>query len=354
MRNEPLAHHRAWPALDGGAAPMFDVLVRDGVTVLIANWQPLTALFRLLTDRGFRNQLLTRVTDPDVLAFFRGQFGRLSAREQAVQAGAALRRAHLLTFAPELRSSLAQVGRGLDFQDMFEGGRGLLVNLALPEADTRRLWGCLLMVLLEQTALARAARPANERGGHYLIVDEFAEFSAQSETSLTHILRQCRKFGLYLVLAHQGWSQTSYWLRGALANARVKVVFALGRDDAVTVAPTLGRIEPLAVKHAVPDARARDRTHPLFSTPAEQWEAWARAIQELPPRQAFAKRPGGQVAQVRTLDMPDPALDPARLATVEARHLDQHFRPQAAIERELAAQHAPMPATVRVRRLRPG
>src|SRR6266545_1436340 len=53
------AFHRAYPELAHGA-PMFDTLVQDGTKVLITNHLPLTALYRLLTDQPWRNQLLAR------------------------------------------------------------------------------------------------------------------------------------------------------------------------------------------------------------------------------------------------------------------------------------------------------
>src|SRR5581483_9035013 len=51
------AMHRAWPALAGGVAPMFDTLVQNGVKALISNDLPLPALYRFLTDKDYRDRL---------------------------------------------------------------------------------------------------------------------------------------------------------------------------------------------------------------------------------------------------------------------------------------------------------
>jgi hypothetical protein len=116
------AMHRAWPALAGGMAPMFDTLVQDGVKVLISNDLPITGLYSLLTNKGYRERLLQREDDGDVVSFFHDQFDRLSERDRADQAGAALRRAHLLTFAPVLKYSLGQRESVLNFRDIMDRG----------------------------------------------------------------------------------------------------------------------------------------------------------------------------------------------------------------------------------------
>jgi hypothetical protein len=144
--------------------------------------------------------------------FFTERFERWG-REQRLQIESSLRRIFLLSFSPVLRDSLGQRANRLDFHHLLASNASLIVNLALPDGDARKLFGCLLTVGAEQAALARTAVPTDERPGHYLIVDEFGEFSAQSEESLAQILSLCRKFGLYLVLAHQTWGQTSERLR---------------------------------------------------------------------------------------------------------------------------------------------
>ncbi len=330
------ACHRAWPQLAGGAAPMFDTLIQDGVKVLISNHLPLPALYQMLTDKGFRDGLLQREEDTDVVAFFRQQFDRLAPRDQADQAGAALRRAHLLTFSPVLKYSLGQKTSAVDHRAMIIEGHSAVINLALGDAEARRLFGCLLTVFAEQGALSLAdLAPGQREHHHFLILDEFAEFTAQSEESLARILSLCRKFGLSVVMAHQTWSQTSARLRGALQNVGIEVVFRLGREDAEYSARTMGRVNPEAIKHEVPDPYQVEKTHPLFYSLPEQWEAWVRGIQDLRPREAFLRRPNGKVAKMRTLSVPEPKVNPARLQAVEEYYLSNYFRPQQEIESEM-------------------
>ena len=336
------ALRRAWPSLDEGQAPAFENVILASVFVLIVNRLPLTRLQDVLLDAGWREQLLARVEDETVLGFFRGRLARWG-RERALLVESSLRRIFLLAFAPVLRHSLGQEENLLDLRQLMDDGRSLIVNLALPDPDARRLLGCLLTVGFEQAALSRASQPAAERGpDHVLLLDEFAEFASQSATSLARMLALCRKFGLSLALAHQTWSQTSASLQGALQNAGVTISFRLGRADAERAARLFGRVDPLAIKHDVPGS-AQGRVHPLFSPLAEQWETgWVQTLQTLPDRAFLLRRANGAVLRLRTLDVPDPPVTPEALQRVERRYRRRYFRaPSSAASTRGPSQHTP-------------
>jgi hypothetical protein len=329
---------------------MFDTLVQDGAKLLISNGQPLTALFHLLTDTPFREGLFTHETDPDVVAFFRDQYGRLSPKDQADQAGAALRRAHLLTFAPVLKHSLGQPTMALDFRRILDQNQSVIINLSVADAEARRLLGCLITVAAEHGALSRSELPPDARHGrHVLVIDEFSEFTAQSEEALSRMLSQTRKFGLYLAMAHQTWSQASSRLKGALQNVGLEVVFALGREDAEHAAKILGRVDPKSVAQ-----RSEATTEGIGM--GEQWERWVQAIQDLKPRHAFIRPAGSQTTHLRTRPVPDPVVSPELMARIEAAYLRRSFtkpaaRPPAVVPQPSLLPPARQPATHRRRPL---
>jgi hypothetical protein len=70
------------------------------------------------------------------------------------------------------------------------------------------------------------------------------------------MLSLTRKYDLFLVMAHQTWSQASGRLRGALQHVGVETTFRLGREDAQRSAPMLGQVDPLSIKHEVVDSGA--------------------------------------------------------------------------------------------------
>src|SRR3954449_541708 len=261
---------RAWPELSQGA-PTFENILKHSVIALRQNNLPLTALADLLTDTAFRNRCLTQVTDPQVVRFFKMRLDQWG-RDAPVMKESTLNRADLLTLTPLLRHSLGQTENALNFRHILDSGTSVIINLALPYPDARRLMGCLLTVGMEQAALSRANRPAGNRGpSHHLLLDEFSQFTAQSEQSLTRMLSETRKYGLFCVMAHQNWSQADERLRGALQNTGIEFIFKSGRIDAEYSARLLGKVDPFAIKHEVADEKAGERTHPTFLPLMEQW-----------------------------------------------------------------------------------
>jgi hypothetical protein len=223
------AARRAWPELAQGA-PTFENILKHSVIVLRQNGQPLTKLADLLVDKSLREQLLRNVTDEQVLRFFHLRMDNWG-RDEAHMKESTLNRADLLTLSPVLRHSLGSMDNRLSFRELIDSGRSLIVNLALPHHDARHLFGCLLTVGMESAALARADN-LTQRVPHHLVIDEFSQFMAQSETALTRMLSETRKYQLFCVMAHQNWTQASERLKGALQNVGIEMILKSGRMDA--------------------------------------------------------------------------------------------------------------------------
>src|SRR3954463_10030757 len=264
------AARRAWPELPTGA-PTFENILKHSVIVLRQNNQPLTKLADLLVDKDFREQLLRNVTDEQVLRFFHQRMDQWG-RDEAHMKESTLNRADLLTLSPVLRHSLGSSDNRLSFRELIDSGRSLIVNLALPHHDARHLFGCLLTVGMESAALARADN-LTERVPHHLVIDEFSQFMAQSETALTRMLSETRKYGLFCVMAHQNWTQASERLKGALQNVGIEMILKSGRMDAEYSARILGSVDPMKVKHIVEDGKAEERSHPAYLSLPEQWKS---------------------------------------------------------------------------------
>lgn len=328
------AFKRAWPALKGGTATTIETLVKMSSFVLASHGLPLLpCMYYLLTNAAWREHLLRDIHDDLVLAFFRqygSQNGKLPAGIEPT-----LKRIYLLAFAPVLRYSLGQRETVLNFRRILDDNRSVIINLNLPDLEAMRLLGCLVTVSAEVGAKARGAIPAERRHGtHMLFLDEFQNFTAQSEDALSHILEECRKYGLLLCLAHQNWSQIPLELRGAVQNCGIEVVFKLERPDAQESVERLGfPFDPFALKYRP--------THPLrWSAPTyysrvEQRDFYIDAITALAPREAFLKLPHG-LYQMRALAVDDPPIDTATLIAVEQHYMARYFRSQATIEDDIA------------------
>src|SRR3954468_14803422 len=318
------ACRRAWPELATGA-PTFENILKHSVIALRQNRQPLTKLADLLVDKDYREMLLRNVTDEQVDRFFHMRMDNWG-RDEAHMKESTLNRADLLTLSPALRHSLGAAENRLSFRELIDGGRSLIVNLALPHHDARHLFGCLLTVGMESAALARADNLTN-RVPHHLVIDEFSQFMAQSETALTRMLSETRKYGLFCVMAHQNWTQASERFRGALQNVGIEMILKAGRMDAEYSARIMGSVNPMEVKHIVEDEQAEERSHPAYSSLPEQWEKQIQDIQRLRIGEAFVRLSDDSVHKVRTRTLPRMAVSAARLAQVRRTYLERYFVP---------------------------
>jgi hypothetical protein len=318
------AARRAWPELATGA-PTFENILKHSVIALRQNREPLTKLADLLVDKDYREGLLHNVTDEQVVRFFHMRMDQWG-RDEAHMKESTLNRADLLTLSPVLRHSLGAAENRLSFRGLIDSGRSLIVNLSLPHPDARRLFGCLLTVGMESAALSRADN-RSERTPHHLIIDEFSQFMAQSETALTRMLSETRKYQLFCVMAHQNWSQASERLKGALQNVGIEAILKSGRMDAEYSAKILGSVNPMEVKHVVEDEQAEERTHPNYLSLPEQWEYHVQQIQRLRVGEAFIRLMDDTVHKLRTPTLPPLTVSRHKLQAVRDQYLTRYFAP---------------------------
>ena len=327
---------RAWPALADGNAPQFENILLASIPVLIANHLPLTEMTQLLSDRPYRERLLRQVTDPQILSFFHDRFDHWG-REAPLLVESALRRVFLLAYTPALRYSLSQAENLLNFRQLMDQHVSVIYNLGGLDEQTQKLLGCLVTVGYEVAALSRTDMVEGLRTPYHLVLDEFASFSAQSEETLTRVLSLTRKYGLYCTLAHQTFSQLSSRLAGALQNT-IQIAFRVGRDDAMWAAPRFGSFDPLQVKHVVEDEHAETRTHPVFLSVQETYEGWAKALQDLKPREAYI-RLKGKTVKIHTTTVSH-QVEWSEIEQLRAQYAELLLTPRAAPAEQTAEQTA--------------
>lgn len=321
------AMRRAFPSLAGGVAPAFEQILTAGTHVLVEHGLPFPRLRDLLVKPEWRDHLLSTVRDDLVLSFFRDEYDQWTTRERQTNQGSTMRRLFLLLYNPILRHALGATDNLLEYRSILDRNRSLIVNLAVPDPDTKRLLGCLLTVFAEHGALSRADLSPEDRPTtpHFLILDEFHLFVAQSSESLTGMLSETRKYNEFLVLSHQTRGQVPERLQSALQNVEVEVIFRIGRADAEHAAKDVGTVDPLLVKHQQEDEQAAERGHPAFYSLQEQWETHTERLTTQPKRTAIVRHPDGSVTQVRAPHFPDPQCDRAALSKVEEHYLAACF-----------------------------
>jgi hypothetical protein len=314
---------RVWPELK--RAPSFQTLFLASMVVLVQNNLPLTSLHDVLLDSSFREHCLKRVSDPLIL-----QTAARITRMNSQETGSALRRAFLLSFNDLTRLSLGQPDNLLNIRQLMDQGQSLIVNLGnIPDAETRKLIGALLLVQIEQAALSRTDIPPKARRAWTVLIDEWPSFAA-ADGAIGTILDQTRKFGLRLYLAAQATGQVgSERLQAALENCAVNITFGLGRESAVDQSRQIATLDPL-----------RYRADPYTGRPqrvsnSQQFEDLAQDLEHLSPQEAYVKVASAPAVKIKTLTVPDARPDPFELRQVLATYRARYQRPRHDAEARL-------------------
>ena len=215
-----------------------DILGASLLTLARTPGMSLAALPLLLTDAGFRRRILRGVDDPIGLAPFWSAYEAWSEAERAAAIAPVMNKLRPLLLRPELRAVIGQTDGGFDLRRVFTERKILLVNLSkgLLGPETSALLGSLVVALLWQAVLGRAAIPPERRHPVYVYVDEFQDY-LHMPLDFADALAQARGLGVGFVVAHQHLHQLDPSMRaGVLANVQSRIAFRLPSEDARAIA----------------------------------------------------------------------------------------------------------------------
>jgi len=223
-----------------------DVLRAALLTLLRHPGATLTEVPLLLLNQRVRARLTKNLGDPVGLKPFWQEYEAQTEGQRLQMVGPVLNKLRTFLMRPTVRNVLGQSRSTIDLREVIDGGGILLVNLAkgaLGE-ETSRLVGSFVMSRIWQVALARASRPEAWRPDFNLYLDEFHNYLHLPQ-SIDDVLAEARAYRLNLTLANQHLAQLHESTRQAVAsNARTRIVFQCGPDDARQVARDF---EPLTI-----------------------------------------------------------------------------------------------------------
>ena len=189
-------------------------------------------ILRLLSDKYFRQKVISHVQNKQIREFWTKEFDKYPERFKVEAISPIQNKVGAFLSHPLLQKILTRPQKPLSLRKIMDERRILLVNLAKGSIgeDTANLLGSLLISRFDLAALSRADTREEERTDYALYLDEFHNFTTQS---LVLMLSELRKYRLSLVLAHQYLSQLDEGIRDAiLGNVGTVIIFRLGATDA--------------------------------------------------------------------------------------------------------------------------
>jgi len=187
---------------------------------------------RILTDKKFRDEVVTHINDPVVRNFWMVEFANWSGRFATDAVAPVLNKIGAFTANPLVRNIIGQPKSSFNIRQLMDERKILIVNLShgLVGEDNAALLGALLVTKIQIAAMSRADTTAEQRVPFYLYVDEFQNFATESFAT---ILSEARKYGLYLTVANQYIAQMIPKVKNAIfGNVGSIIAFRTSIDDA--------------------------------------------------------------------------------------------------------------------------
>lgn len=233
---------KQWPDRWG---PRMEHLLRQAVLALLD--QPasdMSEIVRLYVDKDFRREVVSRLIDPQLRAFWTVEFPRMNYLTASDGVAPIANKLGAFLANPAVRQSLCEPEKPLRFRRIMDEGQVLLVSLAKGRigADIANVIGGLVMTNLMNAAMSRHDLTQQERRPFFVYADEFHAFTT---ASVADLLSETRKYALGLCASHQHLSQADQAVVDAvIGNAGTLISLRIGAKDAGLISRQFGDIEP--------------------------------------------------------------------------------------------------------------
>jgi type IV secretory pathway TraG/TraD family ATPase VirD4 len=207
--------------------------------------QPATDLrdiMRLFLDRAFRKEVISGLTDPQLLQFWTEEYPAMNYKTAADGLVPIANKLGAFLSHPVVRKAICAPDEPLRFRQIMDEGKVLIVNLAKGRlgSDIANLLGGLVVSSLTHAAFTRDTSSIPRP--FMLYVDEFHNFTTEA---LAETLSETRKYGLSLTLAQQHCQQSSDAVfAGIVGNVGTLIGFRVGALDAGLMARQFATVIP--------------------------------------------------------------------------------------------------------------
>lgn len=287
--------------------PRMDELARNTLVTLSEAKLTLLEVQPLLTNDNFRAYLTKNLSNMEAQKYWYERYDSLSTKMKSQYAEPLLNKTQAFVGDPVIKNIIGQRESSVNFREIMDQGKILLVNLSKGFLkENSLLLGALLLAKIQMAALSRANIRKSARRPWYLYVDEFQNFATDS---FADILSESRKYGLSLVMAHQSLSQLNKFLRSSIfSNVLTQLYFAVSREDARILASEIS---------------------------IENNKNITAELIEQETRRAYIKIRGQIPMTVKTPYIPDPYYNEEKMYTIKGKILKSCCRTTSDITKEI-------------------
>ena len=213
--------------------PRLEYILRNTILALLEYPEAtLLGVLRMLSDEGYRTEVVSKINDPVIKAYWENEFASYNDKLRVDAISPIQNKVGQFLSSPIIRNIVGQAKSSFDLRDIMDNKKILIMSLSKGKIgeDNARLLGSLMTTKIQLAAMSRAYVKEEERNDFYLYVDEFQNFATES---FANILSEARKYRLNLTLAHQYIEQVPEEVRDAVfGNMGTLIVFRVGALDA--------------------------------------------------------------------------------------------------------------------------
>lgn len=260
------------PYKTGIVGPRFEHAVRNAMlTAMVEPGTTFVEVMRILTDAGFVQEILPKVTDPIVRRYWTDQIAQTADFHKSEVLDYIVSKFGRFVTNKMIRNIIGQSDSSFSFRNIMDEGKILLINLAKGEIgeENSNFLGLVLVPRILMAAMSRQDVPEEQRRDFFLYVDEFQNFATPD---FAQILSEARKYKLNLCVANQFIGQVEEEVKNAVfGNVGTIIAYRVGVTDAAYLAheftPTFGEDDLLNIEkyHAYVKTTVHNEPVPPFS-----------------------------------------------------------------------------------------
>ena len=159
---------KIWDLSDDSTPRLLEIL-RNSIYTLIEAGKTMLDIEPLLTNKTFRDEMIRFIKNEAVTGFWQNRFDRWQEKDRVSSVESTLNKVSTFTSDPRIRLMLSSPKSTVNFREIMDTGKTILVNLSKGVLKTNSyLLGALFVAKIQMAAMSRVDVPYDKRRAFYL------------------------------------------------------------------------------------------------------------------------------------------------------------------------------------------